>query len=135
MKSSKILILIFLTFSCVNHPSKIKDQQISTEFVQGSEDIPLLIGMEKIVDEENQDFNLLGFDSTSGSIMTSSYKTNISTSKIRDFYNETLPQLGWESTKDDKEELIYKRDNENLEINLIQNYDSNTIKFFITNEI
>ncbi len=49
----------------------VEKMTVSQDFVQGSEDIPLLEQMEKMFDEG------LGFDSASGSIMSSSYESKI----------------------------------------------------------
>jgi hypothetical protein len=88
--------------------------EVSQDFVQGSEDVPLLVGMEKIFEES------LGFDSASGSIMSSSYETEISAEKIESFYQKTLPQMGWKIKKTDSRNLVFKRENENLEIELFK---------------
>ena len=67
----------------------IDKMDVSEDFAQGSEDVPLLVGMEKIFDES------VGFDSESGSIMSSSYTSKISLKKIKNFYSKTLVQMGW----------------------------------------
>ncbi len=107
---SKIILVflsLFLVFSCGKKTVPVKPVE---DFVQGSEDIPLLTGMEKIPIET------LGFDTASGSIITSSYKLKNDISAAKKFYRETLPQMGWEILEDKKDKLILKREKEKLEI-------------------
>ncbi len=103
--------------------------EASTDFVQGSEDIPLLKGMEKIFDES------LGFDSPSGSIMSSSYESNMPLENIKKFYGKTLPQMGWNLKKTEPSKLSFKREKENLEIEFIKQDKKNIIKFFISSSL
>ncbi len=110
---SKIILLLsfFLIFSCAEKSSLVK---ITEDFVQGSEDIPLLFGMEKIPTET------LGFDTASGSILTSSYKMKNDISAAREFYSQTLPQMGWEVIENKSGKLILKREKDRLEIEFDQ---------------
>ncbi len=103
--------------------------EASTDFVQGSEDIPLLNGMEKMFDEG------LGFDSSSGSIMSSSYKAEIPLENVKKFYSKTLPQMGWALKKSEPLKLSFEREKENLEIELIKQNEKNIVKFFISSSL
>lgn len=100
--------------------------EVSEDFVQGSEDIPLLVEMEKMFDES------LGFDSASGSIMSSSYESKISLEKVGNFYRKTLLQMGWKLVSSDSKKLAFERENEKLEIELLQQNGKNVVKFFIS---
>ena len=108
---SKLLVIaaLAITFSCSKEESGTtsnkSSHEVSHDFVQGSEDIPLLLGMEKIQDEG------LGFDSPSGSIMSSSYDSNLKISKISKFYQKTLPQMGWTLDKKSSDALKFSREN------------------------
>jgi hypothetical protein len=131
----KILTLIsvsFLLFSCAKNPFhkvEIISLKVSKDFVQGSEDIPLLLGMEKVYGES------VGFDSSSGSIMSSSYTTKNDLKAIFSFYFHTLPDMGWRVTEKSKDKLIFKRDNEKLEIDFTKQDKQNMVKFFISSAL
>lgn len=135
----KIFILIaasFLVFSCSDFAKKCLDFVapknvesaviVSEEFVQGSEDIPLLVGMEKISDDS------VGFDSNSGSIISSSYVSENDKKQIRDFYLKTLPQMGWQIVKNVENESSFKRDREKLEIEFVAENGKKVVRFFLS---
>ncbi len=143
-----LLSLSFLLFSCAtktpsvinpvatNQPpanghddNAIMAEKVSEDFVQGSEDIPLLVEMEKMFDEG------LGFDSPAGSIMSSSYETKISLERVRNFYAKTLPQMGWKLVKKDEKKSVFKRENEKLEIEFAIQNNKNVAKFFISSTL
>lgn len=136
----RIFALISLTFlflplfSCSPKSFKLQtsqepgllQDQVSEDFVQGSEDIPLLSSMEKIFDES------LGFDSAEGSIMSSSYQTKTDLAQIKNFYLSTLPQMGWQLIETNETKAGFKRENERLEIEFINHDNKNVIRFFIS---
>lgn len=131
----KLTILLAITsiISCSKGNSKKvptnQQYSISHDFVQGSEDIPLLVSMKQIRDEG------LGFDSPSGSIMSSSYESILSRSDIANFYKKTLPKMGWTLKVSKTDELKFSRENENLEIDLtIKKYKS-IIRFLISYDL
>ena len=128
-----ILLAITAIISCSKEESSTTStragHEISHDFVQGSEDIPLLLSMNKIKDEG------LGFDSPSGSIMSSSYESTLSISKISKFYQKTLPQMGWSLTESTKETLKFSRENENLEIDLSSPDKKTMIRFLISYDL
>jgi hypothetical protein len=146
-KNLAVISLSFLLLSCAietsstenpalanRYPQGIDDNfimsnQVSTEFVQGSEDVPLLVEMEKIFDES------LGFDSPEGSIMTSSYESKIDLKDVRDFYSKTLPQMGWSQVEATHNKLIFTRENDRLEIDLSIENEQNLVKFFISSDL
>jgi len=135
MKKFLILLsLSFLLFSCAKFPSffhkaKVNKIKMSEEFVQGSEDIPLLVDMQKIPEES------LGFDSDSGSIMTSSYITKNDLENVQDFYLKTLPPMGWKVVKIDDKKTIFRREKEKLEIDFTKHNKKNIVKFFISSAL
>lgn len=143
-----ILLLAIFTFSCEEISlKKIKksfhetinsftqkeedndDVIASEEFAQGSEDVPLLIGMEKISEET------LGFDSSSGSIVSSSYLSTIQEKNVREYYLKTLPTMGWKIVKNLKEKIVLVRDKENLEIEFAKENDKDVVRFFISSAL
>jgi len=138
-----ILLLSIFTFSCENFsfdkfkksfektvsPQEEEEVVASEEFAQGSEDVPLIIGMEKISEDS------LGFDSSSGSIVSSTYTTKIKEKDVRDFYLKTLPPMGWKIVKNIQEKIVLKRDRENLEIEFAKENGKNVVRFFISSAL
>ncbi len=133
MKKNLALILsVFLLFSCSENFStkpKITEEQASKEFVQGSEDIPLLVGMDKTSDES------LGFDSDLGSIASSNYSTEIDLQKVRNFYLKTLPQMGWNLVQNNEAKSGFKREKEKLEIEFTKQSPKNIVRFFTSSDL
>ncbi len=109
--------------------SSIDKIAVSEDFVQGSEDIPLLVNMEKMFNEG------LGFDSDAGSIMSSSYESKIDLEKVKIFYEKTLPKMGWKITKNDAAKLSFEREKEKLEIEFLSQKKKKVVKFFISSTL
>lgn len=137
MKKILLLIPFFLLFSCADLQKlerkfqqlihkPVEGPQASEEFVQGSEDIPLLVGMEKIFD------GALGFDSASGSIIASSYSTNLEQKQIKIFYLKTLPEMGWNIAQNTENSIKFKREKEDLEIEFAEEEKMQVVRFFIS---
>lgn len=134
VKGSLILLLGLLN-SCsylqgINIIAKNQPSQ-TQQYLQGSDDIPIMAEMTKISNDENS----LGFDTASGSIITSSYSTNLSLQQIASFYNQTLPQMGWQATEKMKNALNFKRDKQNLAIEFFKKNPINIVRFFVTNQV
>jgi hypothetical protein len=129
----QILSLIFcslLISSCSkNFFQKSEKVEASEEFVQGSEDIPLLLGMEKMPDES------LGFDTASGSIIASSYTTKNDLQLVKKFYLETLPQMGWKLEQSSHSKTSFNREKEKLEIEFSKENEQKMVKFFISSSL
>ena len=133
MKKFLTLILIStLVFSCTKKSSKddkVFHYKALEEFVQGSEDIPLIAGMHRILED------VVGFDTNSGSIINSSYSTKLDLEKIKEFYLKTLPTMGWIVVKQSDSKLNFKREKEKLEIYFKKNKKaSNVVKFFLSSK-
>ena len=137
MKKILLLVPFFLLFSCADstklekkfqQPTNktVEGPKASEDFVQGSEDIPLLVGMEKIYD------GALGFDSASGSIITSSYSTNLEPKQVKFFYLKTLPEMGWRVANNDENSVKLKREKEDLEIEFAKEDKIQVVRFFIS---
>ncbi|MBP7710825.1 MAG: hypothetical protein KA100_07150 [Rickettsiales bacterium] len=107
----------------------IEKMRVSQDFVQGSEDIPLLEQMDKMFDEG------LGFDSASGSIMSSSYESKIELERVRSFYAKTLPQMGWKLLKNDSKKSVFEREKDKLEIEFVKQGKQQVVKFFISSDL
>lgn len=72
-------------------------------------DVPLMDGLEELIDQS------VVFDKAEGRIIESAAAGNdMAAEKIRDFYERTLPQLGWVK----KENGRYVRQDEVLEISI-----------------
>lgn len=118
---------------------KVLDEELNVkkkekqEYVTGSNDIPLFKGLKQIDD------NNANFDTMVGSITISSYLgKNSDLEKIANFYQGSLPQLGWklENNSKDNMKLSYKRIDENLEISFERkNKDELLVKFFISSSM
>lgn len=133
-KFLSLVVISFLTFSCLENFQKSEiveepTEEASQDFVQGSEDIPLLVGMEKISDDS------LGFDSSVGSIMASSYETKTDLEKIKNFYLKTLPQMGWNLKENNVGKLSFEREKEKLEIEFVNQDGRDLVRFFISSRV
>lgn len=131
-KNLALISILFLLFSCSKNffsKPEIVELKASEEFVQGSEDIPLLVGMEKITGES------IGFDSDFGSIISSNYSTQSDLKKVKNFYSKTLPQLGWKLVASRENNSTFKRDKEKLEIEFAKEDGKNLVKFFLSSAL
>ncbi|MBT5429767.1 MAG: hypothetical protein HOK89_07585 [Rhodospirillaceae bacterium] len=116
--------LLFLSFVITFYfpPSIVYSQ---SAFISILNDVPLMSGL-KI-----QKQTALIFDTPSGRIVEVAAVGKIPLLKVREFYADTLPQLGWR----DVGKNIFSRDKEILSINLSIIVNRNTqIKFSITPE-
>lgn len=136
MKRLFCLCLILIS-SCSSYKKDMKIQHeiavnsiFAAEFVEGTDDIPLADGMQKIDGEEN-----LNFDLPSGNIIAISYRSDSRLNEIKDFYIDTLPQMGWVSVDNDianNSKINFKRDGEKLEIEFVKEKGGNMVKFYAT---
>jgi hypothetical protein len=76
------------------------------EFVAGTEDVPLMPGLVTVTGKS------LAFDKPEGRIVEAEARGPITRAKARDFYNTTLPQLGWSADGADR----WRREGEVLRI-------------------
>lgn len=123
--------LIFICISCFSCAKPVLIGKINNEneifatskFINSSQDIPLINGLE-IIDDQN-----LEFDSLSGSFSSSTYQSNFDIAKIKNFYELNLPKLGWKISKSLENSSVFTRDNEKLEIEFSQNDGYNLVVF------
>lgn len=101
------LIITTLIASCLG---KI-EPKTKWQYIAGSNEIPLFNGLEIIKDETTN------FDSPSGNISFSSYKGYVQLTKVENFYNQALNQLGWKLISKKDNNFFYQRSNDKLEIN------------------
>ena len=109
-----------------NKKSDILSPKVTSEFIKGSEDIPVAKGLEIISDEEVE------FDSSSGSFTSSTYQSKNSIESIKKFYTETLPQMGWELTEFSNHSAIFKRENQILKIEFSKSQKQTLAVFILT---
>lgn len=105
-----------------------QNQEINMQFVEGSQDIPLAKGLNKIEKDS------LSFDSFAGNVISVSYKSKVSLEEIEDFYIQTLPQMGWKIVKHHRPTSIkaidFERKNEKLEIEFVKESGKKMVKFY-----
>jgi hypothetical protein len=126
----KIFCVFFLLLNLIScgffYQKNIEIKTIENSFIEGSSDIPLLVGMRKISDDD------LGFDSSNGSILSAIYSFENDHKKISEFYVNTLEQLGWKKISQLDNKIIFQREKQNLTLEINQQRSFNTIKFFIS---
>lgn len=121
MKKIILLITVFL-FVCSAHPAMAQDEN-APHFFNTLNDVPLMNGLEELVDQA------VIFDKAEGRIAESSAVTDeISISEIQEFYDNTLPQLGWQKT----ESGVYVRRDEMLQMNVDEESDYNVVRFMVS---
>ena len=91
----------------------------ASEFVPGIEDLPLMGDLHAI---EGSGF---AFDTAAGRLVEAYAGGSVSQDDVDAFYNETLPQLGWEADGD----RHWRREGETLTIEFIEGTDPVTIRF------
>ena len=96
-----------------------------TEFVEGSDDVPLFSSLKKFGEED------VDFDSASGSISSLIYESSVNLDEVRNFYIKTMPQMGWKIHQNGKKKIVFYRQKQKLEIELTKENGKNLVKFFI----
>lgn len=89
--------------------------EAGTVFMSGFEDLPLMEGLKQSED------TAVSFDTPAGRIIEAYAQSNkIKKQEIADFYNKTLPQLGWKRMpkKDKASGISYAREGEVLTISI-----------------
>ncbi len=104
----------------------------ATGYLDAIEDMPLMEGL-----TETGEGGIV-FDKPNGRIVRAVAEGKVAASQVRQFYTETLPQLGWTRAK--KLELIgdlllFRREGERLEIQTVPERDGGTeVRFSIEPE-
>jgi hypothetical protein len=81
----------------------------ATEYLAGASDLPLATGLKE------QPEKGAVFDTPLGSIVTAYATGNAKPQAVLDFYDDTLPQLGWEREKSG----TYRRKKQTLKIDVV----------------
>lgn len=96
------------------------EKETSPRFFEMLNDVPLMPGLEEILDRS------MVFDKPEGRIVESVAAGEEGDLKgIRDFYSQTLPQLGWREISQD----IYIREDEQLRMTLKQENGAGVVTF------
>jgi len=94
-------------------------QAEATQFIDGMDDVPLPDGMTQITQDDfsfgNEETRLLEAHLTVTPSAQKS-KSKIRFSKISEFYQESLPQLGWIYQGNRGNDILFYRDGETLEV-------------------
>ncbi|MEE6206935.1 MAG: hypothetical protein VZR95_02655 [Alphaproteobacteria bacterium] len=89
----------------------------ATQFIDGMDDVPLPDGMTQITQDDfsfgNEETRLLEAHLTE---IRSKNAPKIKFAKISEFYQESLPQLGWIYQGNRGNDLLFYRDGETLEV-------------------
>ncbi len=102
----------FLYFFTLVLLSFVNIKPVYSAFLEGLEDVPLADGLKQI------DNGALSFGNEEIRLVEVFYSVeNNSFERIKKFYNETLPQMGWKTKKQKDYHLIWEREGEILEIN------------------
>ncbi len=115
MSKIKFSVISFLLFFLFFYSSK------ALKFINGLEDIPIYKKMEYVED------SLILFDKIDGRYVSVEITGDYDEEKVLKFYKKILPNLGWK----EKKPLIFKRNNETLEIISKKEIDNVYIKFNI----
>jgi hypothetical protein len=87
------LVVVVLAFAA---PSSAGAQGGPAAFVPGIRDLPLMPGLSPLGGEA------VGFDKPEGRIAEAAAEGRIDPARVRDFYRETLPRLGWTPRGEDE---------------------------------
>ncbi len=88
-------------------------------FVAGIEDLPLMGGLAEVADAG------VSFDKPEGRIVTGYAHGPLDEARVRGFYRETLPQLGWEAAGRD----LYLREGEALSLDFLGRDGDLTVRY------
>lgn len=109
-----ISTFIFATILLLCHSAN------ATQFIDGMEDVPLPDGMTQITQDDfsfgNEETRLLEAYLTESRVKHSTKNKKIRFAKIGEFYQESLPQLGWIYQGNRGNDLLFYRDGETLEV-------------------
>ena len=115
---SKTLIALTFYFFILSY-SGLDSKNIKTDFIDGIDGLPL---HDKMTVEKN---SLVMFDTNQGNFVEVEIKGKSSIENISKFYNEVLPNLGWESENRTK----FIRGKDSLELQYSSENQTAIVKF------
>lgn len=116
MPQLRRLALAVLSLACFLAGQALAD---TAGFVSQVEDLPLMPGLTEVSDAG------LVFDSPSGRIVEAYAEGSVSRAAVLDFYNETLPQLGWNR----RGEAAFDREGEVLTLDFTDRQSALVVRF------
>ena len=116
----RFIVFLCAAFLCA---APAKGQELES-FVSRYEDLPLMEGLVEDVEQGTL------FDSPEGRFIDAYAQSDtLSVGQVLAFYDEALPQLGWEKTGDDPR--VYEREGETLTLEFLQPSAPLVVKFEI----
>ncbi|WP_340116496.1 hypothetical protein [Pelagibius sp. 7325] len=113
------MALVLLALVVQPGPVAAQAQNDAERYVAGIPDLPLMPGLEALPDSG------VVFDKPGGRIVEAFAQGNVSPPSVTAFYDETLPQLGWQ-----REALgVYLREGERLQLAFSQDAGKITLHF------
>ena len=103
-------------------PAPLSAADHAASFLPGLEDVPLFTGLR--VDPDS----VVDFDTTSGRIVEAMASGPVNATAVTQFYQTTLPQLGWTRTG----VLNFQREGEKLSLSLETSGDILSVHFNLT---
>lgn len=110
----KVISILYILFS-------FQIQSREESFVNGIEELPIITNM------ENMPESLIFFDTNKGRFVQSKIIGDQGIGKIKDFYDNILPNLGWEKIDKNK----FSRKSELMEIRYYKNNKNSVAEFNI----
>ena len=109
MFTRRMFFVLFFSISLIYSVS-------AAEFLEGFEDIPLMNGFKQIT---TQDFSF-GNEETGYTETSIVANKNIKFDAVKTFYIDTMSALGWHKEINTDKQLIFRRENDTLEITQTQ---------------
>lgn len=91
-------------------------------FVAGTDDVPLMPGLEAVSEAA------VLFDQPDGRIVEAVADGTVPAARVRQFYAETLPQLGWKADGDG----AWRREQERLEVKIAETGGRTQVRFLLS---
>lgn len=82
----------------------------AVEFAEGMEDFPIMEDLEQVESDS------ISFGNEESRFIETYLSGTVSFEKVKEFYINNLPQLGWMLEKKEQNTLLFYRDNEVIEI-------------------
>jgi hypothetical protein len=109
-------LLVLAVTACQKKPDSI-------DFVSGMQDVPLMEGLKVQRDKSSI------FDTLSGKIVSATATGNIPERRVRRFYKDTMPHLGWAEA----DTLIFLKDDEQVKITTeAQNKSTTIVHYYLS---